>query len=544
MSAKTGFRTPQNRYDVLYKNQKKYLDGIENGDFVPFTYPMFTFGALVLLLYFLTPQLHSRVGRYAAFALSAAWHVYLIRNCRAWGPSMGYGIGIVSAWGILWAAVLLVFNDAVKDWKRVKREVIVNKGRPEQGATAAVAAGIVSQDSADAVLQRRSGKLDAMLVPREITTTESILYKWQAYPMSPFSERLEWCLDLLTNFRGIGWSWKASGMPSRSSAVEAALNPAVGDGVKAEDIHVTRSGVKRYDDFRALILHNAWLALKGYLTIDLIKTMMSHDPYFWGLVDQPAPAYLPTVIRHSALLTRLYRLLASMTIMWIGLRSVYTIAPLVFVGAMGPDLLGSNGEAWMYPDHYGSYSSVFDRGLAGWWGTWWHQVFRFAFQEGGRWLSEDVLGMKQKSFARTMVQTLAAFSISGLLHASGSSTMLGDTKPWRNAFLFFLLQPVGLLIEMGWRGMLRRAGVTNAIPRWLARACNFTYVHVWFAMTAPLFTDDFARGGIWHWEPLVFSPHRGLGFGAEGDGFYCWGGGRLAAWHTDRAKWWRSGISF
>jgi len=70
---------------------------------------------------------------------------------------------------------------------------------------------------------------------------------------------------------------------------------------------------------------------------------------------------------------------------------------------------------------------------------------------------------------------------------------------------------------------------------------RFLYVHAWFYVTAGLLVDDFARGGVWTFEPIAFSLFRGLGMGVEGDGFWCIRG-KVAWWHTNE-KWWLSGVA-
>jgi hypothetical protein len=54
--------------------------------------------------------------------------------------------------------------------------------------------------------------------------------------------------------------------------------------------------------------------------------------------------------------------------------------------------------------------------------------------------------------------------------------------------------------------------------------------------------DDFARGGVWLFEPIPVSPLRGLGFGQEGDRWWCWGHIGVG-WYTGK-HWWESGIAF
>lgn len=539
-------------HDVVKFNQQRYEEGVRNGTIVPTVYPAFTYALALLILFFLIPpssRFHNKFTRYLTFGVTAAWHIWLITNCKAYGPSVSFGIGLISAWGVLWAAVLLIFHDAKADWKRVKREEIwfakdlrdgnikqpLDEKKTNGNAVRERKAKPSSKPSDDERIQ------SSMKQPQRIIEERRVTYCWQAYPSQPFRERLEWACDIIANMRGVGWTWKISGLPSRPGLVQASLNADIADDAKVEDIRVSRNGVSRCDTYWSLMIHNAWLIVKGYIAADIIKTIMIHDPYFWGLVDRSAPTWLPRIIQTSFLLTRSYRLMISMSVVWIGLRTIYCFGPVFFVGVLGPDVLGFNGEPWMYPDHFGSYWNVYERGLAGWWGGWWHQVFRFGFQSGGHWLADDVLRLQPESMTSKMVQLFTAFMLSGFIHASGSRTMVGVTMPLRNSFLFFLLQPLGIIIEMVLKNLLNSTKISQKMPWQVTWTGNFIFVHAWFLATGPLLTDDFARGGIWLFEPIMLSPLRGLGFGVEGDGFFCWGG-RHFAWHPD-SRWWLKGIA-
>ncbi len=80
-------------------------------------------------------------------------------------------------------------------------------------------------------------------------------------------------------------------------------------------------------------------------------------------------------------------------------------------------------------------------------------------------------------------------------------------------------------------------------------------------LTGPLLADDFARyyifsyyymnyalltgtvrGGLWLLESFPVSLARLVGLGVDGDKFWCWDG-RWAQWHTDKNRWWFSGIA-
>ena len=52
---------------------------------------------------------------------------------------------------------------------------------------------------------------------------------------------------------------------------------------------------------------------------------------------------------------------------------------------LGPEILGPAGEAWMHPPIFGPFSAVLEDGLNGFWGQYWHQIFRITFTSAGRW---------------------------------------------------------------------------------------------------------------------------------------------------------------
>jgi len=88
--------------------------------------------------------------------------------------------------------------------------------------------------------------------------------------------------------------------------------------------------------------------------------------------------------------------------------------------------------------------------------------------------------------------------------------------------------------------MLKQAGITQRTPKLVRQVLNFAYVHIWFYFTAPLLCDDFAKGQLWLFEPLPFSPMRILGIGLPGDRWWRWND--LFRWHSD-PTWWKSGIA-
>lgn len=355
-------------------------------------------------------------------------------------------------------------------------------------------------------------------------------------------ERLDWVADVFCSFRGVGWNWQSSGIPSPPSWVQKQLEGDHDTIEKPEPASVSRTGIRRFSDRRALLKACLLNLATGYIVLDGIKTLGIHDPYMWyGDMSLPLPSFLPSIIQTSPVLTQSYRLLICLCAINLALWAIFKMGPVFFVAILGPKLIGLRGEAWLNPaDMFGDFTHVLDSGLAGWWGAWWHQTFRFAFQQPGDRLVE-LLGLQKRSVAGKLVATWVAFFLSGVLHASGSYTQLGDTYPITGSLAFFMAQALGVTIQTTIVQLLKSARITQRVPKPLRRAANLTVVIVWLYFTAPLLVDDFARGGIWLFEPVPISIFRGLGLGPKGEGWWCWYGG-LLDWRTGRS-WWDSGIA-
>ena len=89
---------------------------------------------------------------------------------------------------------------------------------------------------------------------------------------------------------------------------------------------------------------------------------------------------------------------------------------------------------------------------------------------------------------------------------------------------------------------MKGTGLARKTPAWVGRGATFVYVHVWFYYTAHLLVDDFSKGGVFLFEPVPVSVFRGLGFGAEGDGWWCLGDSGIR-W-VRGSTWYQTGIAF
>lgn len=528
-----GLETPREvtlYYDSVYESR------IASGKARPFLYPWAGIGAFVILGYLLIDHRKSttwRNLRYPLFAFLFAFQSWCILTTRAKHPAGAFGVGLLSAWGLLWVASIMIVNDCQSDFFRIERyerdggnNVVPTVDKPStNGAVAA------SEKHLDGSLNL-SGTKSTPQAPN------STRLDWQEYP-SILRNRLDWVADVFCNFRGVGWNWQTSGIPPPPKSIATQMRGNV-DSDRAEEVTVSRSGIRRFRDKSKLLKAAAIKIAFGYLALDVIKVLMNNDPYFSGYVDAAPPSYLLEAVRTSHLAVRYYRLLIGLAGVYIALTQAFNLGPLFFCGLLGPDLIGVRGEPWMNPaDMFGSFRGVLDHGLGGWWGSWWHQTFRFAFETTADKLL-DSLNIHKKSNTGRMISLFVAFFLSGCLHAAGSYTQLGDTRPLMGPMRFFLLQPFGIILQLILSRQMARIGLRQRMPKLVRQAGNFAYVHVWGYFTAPLLIDDFAKGGNFLFEPIAFSPLRAMGLGAKDDTWYCWWNG-LLFWRSGKT-WWDTGI--
>lgn len=539
MFSKTSDPWPRSHYDLLEHYSIQYDKQIVSGKYQPFLYPWGALGALVVIIYLLIPHRNRpwlRKCWFVPFAWNTGFAIYSILYTKARLLAASFGLGLISAWSIAWIGTILVCNDAETDFMRIERT---------EGAFCS---------SKDQLEEKNTmgGNTDSKKRPDPSSTTMTSghlgpqarhgEFAWQPYPLAPFIERLDWVLDIFCNFRGTGWNWRTSALPPPPKWVQEQLRCNSGAIVPKHSNKVLPGQFKTYDTRSELLRANAMTLLKGYLMLDALKTVMMWDPYFWGLVDRAPSPFLPKLLTSNPIITHTYRLALSMLGVKYALTTVFSLGPLVFSGLLGPTLLGARAEPFIYPEAWGPYSVVLDRGLAGWWSNWWHQTFRFALQQPSEKLIQ-VLGMNPRAPAAKLVQLVVAFGLSGALHACGSYTIAGETRPMAGSMAFFLWQAVGIYVEVTVTHAVRSTGVHDRVPGWLKRIFTFVYVHAWFYFTAHLLCDDFARGGIWLFEPVPISLFRAVGLGADRrDGWWCWSG-QLLRWHSGSA-WWNSGIAF
>ena len=477
------------------------------------------------------PPTDSRIVHHAfypVFGFFSWWNLRAISETKSASVAVSYGIGLVNAWAILWVAARMVFTD-YRIARRVERRSDISRGSHEYSGDGSLVSTAREQNGAT---KRAVAQSSSRTIPTGEDHHGQSEYYWQTLP-SGFTDRVCFVVDLLFSMRGPGWEHQARSIPGPPKEIAIQLNPSPPP---------TKSVVRDYADRRSLLRTNGIRFLKFQIYLDIIKTLMTHDQYFLGFVDPPAPApsFFPNLIGQSPVLVKWYHLILSMLATRLALGMIFSLSPLFFSGLLGSKFIGLRSEPWYYSDFSGSWRYLLSDGIAGWWSAWWHQIFRLGFQAPSKWIC-DRFNLAPKSPGRKIIGVINAFLCSGLLHGLASITLIPETKPWSGPFTFFLLQGLGVMIEAAAGQAFRKAGITPKFPQFVRNIIVILWLAIWAYFTGPFVVDDFARGGIWLFEPVPFSFLKMLGFGEPNDHWWRWRAHNVF-WYTGD-RWWKSGIA-
>lgn len=513
--------TPTSHHEVLAQFRQRLEELSRSGQAVPFVYPYNALGPNLLICYLLIPPTGSRLVyyvRFPLFALIIYLSVSAITTCRSSMVTVGYGIGLLNAWAILWSATLIIFNDARSDFKRIEKVARDEHESLDEDIqpTSTGAQKDIDQSARSRQKGYENGKAKSLMEEQSQSKNPSKAV-WQPLPSDRY-HRIDWVFDLVSNFRGTRWSYQIPALPPPPSDIHHSLaDPSLPEPHPKS--HLTRIDLLQRD------LPNFILCI---IALDVIKTLTLQDPYFWSLPPStPSPYPYPTVSR----------LVISLLFVYTSLLTIFLLAPLIFGVLLGPAWIGQHAWPWLYPSYFGPPSQIWQKGIAGLWGGWWHQLFRYAFEQAGE-SAGRVVGWEKKTQRGMMLRVLVAFACSGFLHACASYSTLGNTRPIRGSFTFFMVQPLGILGQRAVTGWMRKSGLREKIPVRVREIGNLIVVIGWCYLTGPNIADDFAATGIWLYEPFPVSILRGL----RGEGWWRWGG-RWARWYSAE-RWWQSGLAF
>ncbi|KAI5866583.1 hypothetical protein GGS23DRAFT_615123 [Durotheca rogersii] len=439
-------------------------------------------------------------------------------------------------------------------------------------------------DAISALKLQNNGVLTAAYLDK-LAAEQEFEYYWQEFPAdASFWTRLGWSFDLVGNLRMTGWNWAISCLPPYAPPLKLRGYQLP---LSSAGPHRSRQGFTRQLTRAGLLSERlCWAILPGYLAVDFCAVYMTADPYFVlgpehdlghpfalspGAAAHhrqhvPLPPHLaslpPWALGASRIALSFVGILAALHLaLGIATLALTVVPPLRWA-------LGFRADPWHYPSIDGSFAQVLDRGLAGFWGAWWHQTFRFAFEAPARWLlrrwegrdghdggdgngngggGRDGSGTNPPYAPQTRAYLLAAsaFLQSGFLHAAASHSTVPAHTRWQDPPLFFLLAGAGAVLQSRLsRAAARRRFLRGPAPRWARRAGNLAFAAGWLALTSWALADDFGRCGLWLFEPVPLSAVRALGLAPRGADRRAWryGAGFRPRWHAG-GHWWDTGIA-
>lgn len=395
------------------------------------------------------PRLHKL--RPPAFAVMVALGITLMHTLHGRLIGQGNLVGLVISTFIVRVGVMLLLRRPEKEFSRLERT-----------QCSANNCGVVQLDNGETI-------------------------HWQTYP-STFFHRFLWALDLFFARRGASWNWSVGHKHLLPKQLQSSLlNPSQHSG----------QGLAGTIKIRAISL--LWVIVRHYLLLDLTTFVMKQDPYFWGLPDLPPFPLSPSnLFAQWPPALRLFRVFLGLSAILHFISMVYTAGKLLArmadkVAKLFNICFPPQEQAWAYTPLFGSPRAIFDYGLAGFWGGFWHQLYRF----DGQCCSEAVLSCcpvwaYQNIHIRRTITMGTIFFMVGATHACGSYTQLGTSRPLRGPLLFFMVQPVGITLQK----LLLAATSPSLRHTWPMRILNIAYTVLWLWITCPLIGDDYISGAV------------------------------------------------
>lgn len=436
----------------------QYSQHLEMRNVAPFIVPTDILGYLLLVIYIMLGRTTSPILKILYLLSISSLSILNLYTSRTLGLAYGVLVGISSAWCII-LSVNVLFLSKPTDYKRriLPKSVLGADGSP--------------------------------------TSASNHAAQWQAMPDSQH-ERLFWALDLLGSLRALHWSHRRP-QGSSSSSIP-----------------------RKHQQNTATLNQNLAKLLVIYFCIDCLKEIIAVDPYFWGYIYHTPPPYI-RVYLFSKQLIQAYRMLVAFAVLYVAVLLISTVGVIIFVNMLGPRFTGTWGEQWAWDPQFGELSSILDTGLQGFWGNWWHQMFRLNVTMPANAVVTILQLPDQGLLART-IRLFVPFLISGAIHAAGSYTLWGDTNPL-DALLFFALQPIGIAFQLGTNWILSQLLFRKGMPALACKTVNIGFTMLWLLKTFPLLADDFARGGLWLTEPFPFSAIQLLGLSTGYRRSFCMG---------------------
>lgn len=546
-------------HSIIAARQDAYSRMLVSGDYEPFVYPWDTFAAALLFFAILIlPRIPER-HRALMKIVTSVWIVHFCLRtslkARCLGFANGYGIGLMCSWGMIMTLALLFCNDVGSDFQRLEWRDAGDDENVHSNSNANGSATGTEASGGAAPTKRRVYGVDGPAVSPNSKVVDAPAIKpyslvWQGYPSS-ILHCMEWTADVMTTFRGVGWNWRIPTCPPLDIPIrdpEGKRKPrnfASTSSVKLTSVPLPTLRQLQLTGLRDFTVH--------YLMLDFLKTIMITDPYFMGIADLSSPSPWPFLTSSTTLTTTIWlltcftRLIVSICGVLSALTFVFSLSPVFFIGIL-TTLIPSRYiryitrspilEPSLYPPYWQPLATVATGGLAALWGKWWHQMFRFGISEPSRALSQ-YFGLDRKSQLARLLQVGIAFALSGFIHASASFTTFSASKPLTGPFAFFMLQGAGIVMQQLVTTVAKNHLNFAYRSPIMQKTSNILFVMGWLCLTGPLLANDFARCGVWLFEPVPVSFLRGMIWGEW------WTWTNMSAWvgFYRGATWYKSGLA-
>jgi len=404
------------------------------------------------------------------------------------------GVDVISTDVLLWSLFLWI----IKDPRREFRMLVKRKPGSRHVAGTTSSSEKKKSLSADSLPKQDHLEYDVVPWPQDIL------------------HRIPWVTSLLISMRLVDWKINE---PSQD---------------KRQPTHTTGKG--HFVFIRDAILRQ----LIGYVALDLTSSFIQSDAYFHDFsvsILSPLPPYQhgpallvalynissPLLIRTIAIATQAYCMISS--------QYHLPMIPLVLLHYL--NLWPDDWSPHLWPTYFGPVTSILDHGLAGFWGTYWHQVVRWLVS-GPAPAVADLLGFKRPApldhksngdanggsanghattatkdpsptnaeaaakrtkAIRFAILTLVAFFNSGLVHLGlVPPRPLWSTHSANHLRLlvggFFWIQPLGIAVEMALShalaAVLPRTWRESDAGRMLKRMGNLLWIAAWSCVSFPL----------------------------------------------------------
>ncbi|KAL2863203.1 wax synthase family protein [Aspergillus lucknowensis] len=153
----------------------------------------------------------------------------------------------------------------------------------------------------------------------------------------------------------------------------------------------------------------------------------------------------------------------------------------------------STPQRW--PNLFGSITETYT--LRQFWGTYWHQLFRWPMTNISSYICRTILRLPRPSLLERYTNILVVFIISAFLHAA-MDARAGFWPPKSGAFRCFLLHPVGIMIEDAVQEIHRRVQCkdtenSSSRPKSWQRIIGYVWVWGFMMCVMALYTFPLLR---------------------------------------------------